>query len=137
MAPADESGISAMGASVSVSSLDVHIQQTRQKKGKWTVGGGGAGLVVGLLIGGPILGLAAGLAVGAIAGSMKDYGIEDSFIRDISDHLAPDSSALFILGEALDQEALLEHLRPFNAELLRSSLPAEQEQRLRMAVSGR
>jgi uncharacterized membrane protein len=109
----------------------VAIKQTHSEKGKHTVRGGGIGLAAGLLLGGPIGGLVAGTVVGAIAGSLKDYGIDDRFIEDVQGYLRPDSSALFLLGEAQQAEKVLERLQPFKAKVLKTTLAEEQEKRLK------
>ena len=75
----------------------VEIKQTVKKAGKWSLGGGGIGLLAGLLLGGPMGGLVVGATVGAISGAMKDSGIDDKFIRDVSEGLPQESSALFVM----------------------------------------
>ena len=47
-------------------SQDVQIKQTVKKAGKWSLGGGGIGLLAGFLLGGPVGGLIVGATVGAI-----------------------------------------------------------------------
>ena len=68
---------------------DVQIKQPRKFGGKYALGGGGIGILAGLLLGGPVGGLIVGATIGAISGAMKDYGIEDKFIRAVADGLAP------------------------------------------------
>ena len=109
----------------------VAIKQTHSETGKFTLRGSGIGLAAGLLLGGPIGGLVAGTVVGAIAGSLKDYGIDDRFIEELQGYLRPDTSALFLLGEAQEAERVLERLLPFKAKVLKTSLSEEQEKRLR------
>ncbi len=109
----------------------VSIKQTHSETGKLTLRGGGIGLAAGLLLGGPIGGLVAGTAIGAIAGSLKDYGIDDHFIKDVEGYLRPDTSALFLLGEAQEAEKVLERLQPFKAKVLKTTLTDKQERRLR------
>jgi uncharacterized membrane protein len=109
----------------------VAIKQTHSETGRFTLRGGGIGLAAGLLLGGPIGGLVAGTVVGAIAGSLKDYGIDDHFIDELKAYLRPDTSALFLLGEAREAEKVLERLLPFQAKVLKTSLTKEQEKRLR------
>lgn len=68
-------------------------------------------------------------------GSMKDYGIEDDFIEDISKWVRPDTSALFLLVREAKADELLERLRPFKAIILTTTLPQEGEDRLRDALA--
>jgi uncharacterized membrane protein len=110
---------------------DLKIKQTKTVTGKYTLRGSGVGLLAGVLLGGPIGGLVAGTAVGAIAGKMKDIGIEDKFIQDISQGLAPNTSALFLMGKALDREKMMAEIQPFKAFVAITSLPEDQEKNLR------
>lgn len=107
----------------------VEIEQTRSAKGKYAKRGTGVGFLAGLLLGGPILGAAGGAAVGAITGSMKDVGIDDNFIEEISKGVAPNSSMLFLMVQNAD-EKVMEYLKPFKARVLTTTLPPEEEARL-------
>ena len=113
----------------------VEIKQTHSQTGRFTLRGGGIGLAAGLLLGGPIGGLVAGTLIGAIAGSLKDYGIDDHFIDELKAYLRPDTSALFLLGEAQEAEKVLERLLPFKARVLKTSLSEEHEKRLRATLA--
>lgn len=112
----------------------VHLKQTHSVKGKYTLRGSGAGFLVGLLLGGPIGGLVAGAAAGAITGSMKDYGIDDDFIEEISNGLGPNSSALFLMVDEVAPENLEKVdavLRTFKANVVKTTLSDENEAKLR------
>ena len=109
---------------------DVKIKQTQSLTGKYSLRGSGIGLLAGVLLGGPIGGLVGGAAIGAIAGKMKDIGIEDTFIKDVSKGLTPNSSALFLMGKALDEEKMMEEIKPFKAFVASTTLPAEKEKEL-------
>lgn len=115
------------GASAST----VEIKQTHKKGGRYALGGGGVGLLAGLLLGGPIGGLAVGAALGGVVGSMKDYGIDDKFIKNMSDNMKPNSSALFVMHSSGDQEKLLQELQPHKATVVSTTLTGDQEQKLR------
>lgn len=114
---------------------NIEIKQTQSVTGKFTLRGGGIGLLAGLLIGGPIGGLVGGTVVGAIAGALKDVGMDDKFIKETSEMLSPGSSALFLMGKADDPEKFLEELRPFKALVATTSLSAEQENRLKRTLA--
>ena len=49
--------------------------------------GGLWGLLVGLIFLNPILGVALGAASGALAGALSDYGINDDFMKQLSQSL--------------------------------------------------
>lgn len=117
---------------------DVEIKQTVKKAGKWSLGGGGMGLLAGFLLGGPVGGLVAGATIGAISGAMKDFGIPDKQIRAISESLPAQSSALFLMTipvEGRDDEALYEELRPYKAKLISTTLPEETAKRLEQLLT--
>ena len=108
--------------------LDPVIEQTDARRKRHAAAGGGIGLLVGLLLGGPI----GGAAVGAIIGALKDRGIDDGFIRNVSNSLQPDSSAIFLLvKEGGDTEKIREELRPFKAKVVHTTLAPEVEKQLR------
>jgi len=114
--------------------FEVEIEQTHSETGKRALGGSGIGLLAGLLLGGPILGLAGGAAIGAIAGKMKDYGIDDDFIKEISQGLKANSSALFLMVKEANAEEVLEKLKPFKATVLTTTLSEGQEEKVRKAL---
>ena len=97
--------------------------------------GAGAGIFAGLLLGGPIGGLAAGAAIGAITGKMKDYGIDDKFIKEISAGLGYNSSAIFLLVKEARGEEVMERLKPYKGVVLSTTLAPEAQARLEQALS--
>jgi uncharacterized membrane protein len=108
------------------------IQQMMVPSDKKYAGRGAAiGFIGGLLFGGPILGAMAGASIGAIANHMRDRGIEDKFIEEISDGLQPDSSALFLLVHEANAEKALEVVGRFHGRVLSTTLDEEQENELR------
>lgn len=113
---------------------DIEIKQTVKQGGKYALGGGGIGLLAGLLLGGPIGGLVVGATLGAITGALKDYGIEDSFIREVSSGLRPGTSALFLMTSAGDDEKIFEELKSHKGQLLKTTLSPEREAGLRKAL---
>lgn len=97
------------------------------------------GALVGLLFLNPLAGFAvgglAGAGAGALSGSLADYGIDDDFIRSLSEEIKPDSSALFLLVRKAQPEKVLAELSQFRGKLLRTSLSPQQEARLQAAIS--
>jgi uncharacterized membrane protein len=117
---------------------NVEIHQGRSKTGKFALRGGGVGLLAGFLVGGPIGAFVAGTAtgaIGALVGTLKDYGIDDHFVDELSEALGPESSALFLLGKATDPDEFLKRLKPYKARVLQTNLSAEQERRLQDALA--
>jgi uncharacterized membrane protein len=109
----------------------VTVKQTRGKKGKYAAIGGGIGLLAGAIFGGPIGLLAVGTAsIGAIAGAMRDFGIDDKSVEAVKLRLRPNTSALLVLGHANDRDALLAKLREYDAQVVMTSLDPEVERDL-------
>jgi uncharacterized membrane protein len=115
-------------------SREVEIKQTVKRGGKFALGGGGIGLLAGMLLGGPIGGLVVGATIGAITAAMKDYGISDKMIKEVSASLKPGTSALFLMSSDGDAEKLLPELKVHKGRLLSTTLPPEAEQSLRDAL---
>jgi uncharacterized membrane protein len=112
-------------------STEVRVQQTDSRRGRYALTGGGIGLLAGWLVGGPI----GGAAVGAVIGALRDRGIDDGFIRDVSKALQPDSSGIFLLVRDADDPRVLDELKPFKAVVVHTTLPPEAEQALRETLA--
>lgn len=121
----------------------VHIKQSISMAGRGATYGTLSGALWGTLIGflflNPLAGMAVGGVVGAgtgaLSGSLVDYGVNDDFIREIGDTLAPDTSALFLLVRKAQPEKVLAELSGYSGRILRSSLSPEQEARLEEALT--
>ena len=95
------------------------------------IGGAFWGFLFGLIFFVPLLGLAIGAATGAISGALKDYGIDDNFIKQIRDKVKPGTSALFLMTAHAVVDRVVAELKSLNPELITSNLSDEQESRLR------
>jgi uncharacterized membrane protein len=121
---------------------EVHLHQSVPlvKTGALTGGSSGAlwGTLIGLLFLNPLAGLAigaaAGAASGALAGKLSDYGIPDDFIKQLGSTIKPNSSALFLLVQKVTADKVLPRVAAYKGRVLRTSLPEEQEKRLREAL---
>ena len=89
------------------------------------------GMLFGLIFFVPILGMAMGAAIGALSGSFADYGIDDSFIKDLRDKVTEGTSALFLLTGEVTRDKVLEAFEGESMELIQSNLSNEQEATLR------
>jgi uncharacterized membrane protein len=112
-------------------STEVTIKQTDSRRGKYAAAGGGIGLLAGFLVGGPI----GGAAVGALLGSLRDRGIDDKFVKSLSQQLKPESSSIFLLVKSGDRQKVQEELRPFKAVVVYTTLSPEVEKRLRETLA--
>jgi uncharacterized membrane protein len=109
---------------------DVEITQTASRRKRSALLGGGVGFLAGWLFGGPV----GGAAVGAVIGSLRDRGVNDKFIRELSDQLQPDTSAIFLLVQSAQPDQVLEELRPYKGRVIHTTVAPEVEQALRKAL---
>lgn len=82
----------------------------------------------------PLLGVALGAGAGALGGAMTDLGIDDDFIKQVSQKLQPGGSALFMLVAKMADDKVLPDLAQYGGEVLQTSLSNEAETKLRAAL---
>lgn len=93
--------------------------------------------VIGAVIGGlvgfvfPLAGIALGAALGAAIGSMMNTGVSDDFVEDVKRTLRPGRSALFLVVKESDADATMAALRPFEGDVIQTTLDTEAEESLR------
>ncbi len=91
--------------------------------------GGLVGSLMGVLLLNPVfsvLGLAEGSAIGAATRFTSDLGVEKDFLKQLADHLQPDTSALCILvREHLDK--VLDELGKFDAKVFKTTVRHQDE----------
>jgi uncharacterized membrane protein len=111
----------------------VKVKQAVSLVGAGALGGAFWGMLIGLLFWAPWLGLAIGAAAGALGGTLGDYGIDDSFIKEVGDTIQPGHSALFLLVRDVTPDKVLDEVKQFNPKVLRTSLSSADEARLKAA----
>ena len=134
----NDGAISLRDAAVVVRSPDgeVKIKQLSNVTGEVAVGGGILGLLIGMLFLAPWLGLAIGAIGGALVGKRTDAGIDDNFIKEVGEAVQPGQSALFLLVIRIVEQKVMPELTAFNAQILRTSLSAEDENILKEYLAG-
>ena len=115
---------------------EVKIKQLQGMTGQGAVGGGVLGLLIGAFFLAPWLGLVAGALGGALLGKRTDVGIDNKFIKEVSGTVEPGHSALFILVYRIVEDKVMAEVEPFKPKVLRTSLSAENEAKLREALGG-
>jgi len=96
------------------------------------VSGGFWGMLIGMIFLNPLLGAAVG--AGAVSGKITDIGIDDTFIKEFSANFTPGGSALFVLFREVSGDKVLERLKDFKGKVLKTSLPMDDEEKLRKAL---
>ncbi|MEU3255817.1 DUF1269 domain-containing protein [Streptomyces sp. NPDC006997] len=99
-----------------------------------TAGGAVWGGLIGMLFLAPLLGAAVGAAAGAAGGAMTDTGINDQFMKDLSQHLRPGAAALFVLVKQAAADKVVPQLAPYGGQLVQTSLSQEDEDHLRESL---
>jgi uncharacterized membrane protein len=109
----------------------VHVDN-QVARGTWisTAVGGGLGLLIGSIFF-PLGGLVLGLAGGALVAKSMDLGVDGKFVDEISDKIQPGTSALFVLVEDVNTDAILALLRNYEGHVLQTTLDSETEASLK------
>jgi uncharacterized membrane protein len=93
------------------------------------------GLLIGVLFMMPLVGVALGAASGALSGALTDVGINDEFMKDLSQSLQPGNAALFLLIRKMTTDRVIEDLQGIGGTVLRTSLDHTRETELRNALA--
>jgi uncharacterized membrane protein len=112
----------------------VDIRQGNHPAAAGALGGTFWGMLFGLIFFMPFLGAAIGAASGALVGALTDVGIDDKMIKGLGNQIVPGSSALFVYVVQATGDKVAERLRPFEPEVLKTSLSNDAEERLRAAL---
>lgn len=113
----------------------VKVKQINSLAGAGALGGAFWGMLFGLLFFVPFLGMAVGAASGALFGKAADMGINDDFIRKVSESVQPGNSALFLLVSQAQTDKVIDHLKPYGGKVIHTSLSKEEEEQLKEAFS--
>ncbi len=111
----------------------VKVKQATSLVGIGALGGAFWGMFIGLLFWMPWLGLAIGAASGALGGALSDTGVDDKFIKEVSNTIEPGQSALFLLVEDWTEDKVLDDLARFDAKVLQTSLSKDDEAKLKVS----
>tara|TARA_R110002096_G_C14626170_1_gene724470 strand:- start:76 stop:555 length:480 start_codon:yes stop_codon:yes gene_type:complete len=95
------------------------------------------GGLIGMMFTGPLGFLVVGgigAGFGALGGSISDYGVDDDFVKLLSENMKPCCSGLFILIRSMTEDKVLEQLHGLGGEIVTTSLSHDAEDRLREAI---
>jgi uncharacterized membrane protein len=113
----------------------VKVKQAKSLAGAGAMGGAFWGMLFGLLFFVPFLGMAIGAATGALFGKSADYGINDNFIREVSNAVQPGNSALFLMVHDAQVDKVIDALKPYGGKIIHTSLSKDEEARLKEAFA--
>jgi uncharacterized membrane protein len=110
-----------------------HIHQTTDiTPGRGALIGGWWGLLAGLLVG--PLAIAGGAAAGALYGKLVDKGLDDEWVKQMSEWLDAGRSALLLLVTVENQAEVLSELDKFEGELVVTNFPEPVRRELERAL---
>ena len=97
------------------------------------LGGAFWGGLIGLIFLMPFMGMAIGAASGAAGGALSDYGIDDKFMKELGEHMAPGGAAVFLLVHSANTDKLLPEIK-VPGKIIRTSLSTDSESALQSAL---
>jgi uncharacterized membrane protein len=112
----------------------VEVKNQASSASKWGAFGGG---VLGLLLMGvffPLAGLAIGVASGVLIAKSLDLGVDQKFVKDVTETLKPGSSALFVIGSHANVAVAQQALTPFKGTIYQTSLDGDKLEALKDAM---
>lgn len=114
----------------------VKLHQAVNLTAAGAVGGGFWGMLIGMIFLNPLLGAAVGAGAGALSGRFTDIGIDDSFMKELSEQFKPGCSAIFILVKKATPDKVMAALEQFKGKgrVLQTSLTKDEEDSLRAFI---
>ncbi len=82
----------------------------------------------------PVAGILIGAAAGGLIGKTAGLGVSKSFVKEVSESMTENSSALFVIIRDSDPDLALAALRPYEGKVLQTTLDPEDEETLRRAL---
>lgn len=114
----------------------VKVKSTLEKQytGAAATGGFFWGFLIGLIFGGPLFwGLFTALLSGLFSKG-RDVGIDNDFMKEVSESLQPEGAAVFILASKATPDKVVAELSQFGGHVARTSLSEADEEALRQAI---
>lgn len=114
--------------------LNVHNELDKGVKWGAAIGGGLGLLIAGIVF--PIGGLIIGALAGGAIGAATDHGIQKSFVKEVGESLENGQSALFVIVQDANANAVMSMLSQHKGHVYQTSLPSDVEASLRARVEG-
>jgi len=70
-----------------------------------------------------------------VGGALTDFGINDTFMKQLAQSIHPGDAALFVLIKEMSADKVLEQIKDYGGVVLKSSLTDAREQALRDALA--
>lgn len=114
----------------------VELHQSINLTGIGAASGALWGTLIGFLFLNPIAGAAIGAGAGALSGYFSDFGISDSFMKELGQKVQYPKAAVFVLYQKVTADKVLPDLAKHGGEVLYTNLSDEAERRIQAALSG-
>jgi uncharacterized membrane protein len=112
----------------------VKLHQAVSTAGAGAAGGAMWGGLIGLIFLAPLVGMAIGAAAGAAGGAAADYGVDDSFMKELGEKLTPGGAALILLVRSMTPDKILPNIQE-KGHVIQSSLSTDAEGQLEAALA--
>ena len=112
----------------------IKLHQAMNLTAAGAVSGGFWGTLIGMLFLSPLLGAAVGASAGAVSGALTDIGIDDNFMKQLSEGLKNNSSVLFVLVRSATNDKVLEDIKKYGGHVLQTSLSHDDEAKLQAVL---
>ena len=111
----------------------VHVHNQVSSGTKWgAVGGAVLGPLLMFMF--PIAGIAVGAGLGALVGKLFGTGVDQKFVKDVSQALTPGSSAIFLLVRDGDAAQVRAAIEPYKGTVYQTTVSTELEEQLKDAL---
>lgn len=115
----------------------VHVKNEMDRGVKIGAVGGG---LLGLLLAGiffPVAGILVGAVAGGLIGKSVDLGVDQKFVKEVSEDIQPGTSALFFIVRDAEPDVAVAALRPYKGTVRHTTFPPEAEKELRRILKKR
>lgn len=112
------------------------FHQMHKMARKGGLAGSITGLIVGSILFSPIIGAALGAVTGAFSASLTDVGVDDQFMKELSQEFKPGCSALFTLIRRAEPQKVGEVFLGFGGKVLVNSVGKEREALIQAILDG-
>src|SRR5262249_40969688 len=93
------------------------------------------GALIGLIFLNPLFGFALGAAAGAVAGALKNVGVDNAFMQQLGETLKPGTAALCILIRQMTPDKVIDELKQFCGTLIQTNLCYEGDAEFRKVLA--
>ena len=107
----------------------VKLDQTMNITAAGALSGAFWGSLIGMLFLSPLTGAAIGASAGAVGGYTTDYGISDTFMREMGKKLDADAATLFVLASEMTADKVAQALATNSGQVAYTSMPEDLEKR--------